>query len=327
MEVAIPYITPTEAHVNALLIQPTGWCARSCTGCYTKHFENQDKFSAYPSLWINIFRAAGQGDEGFNKLSTNQITFALDKLSIDSYKYQIMLDLAYGYFFYASKDRTTQTEFHATVHTIDDLLGYTSGLKTNKFNLEMLSISHLTEASIYNLKTLDILSSKTKINWNLTVDPTINLQKIKDSFIGVASAVDSIYLVLHKPCTGNYYPAESIAAYKDFQAFISRQYPEIQRKVIFDTCITDSEKFLSTGFGCSAGVNKFHIWPDGSVTGCPYNQRRLTPGASTVEEVIKNIYQVNQIYREFDSCKIPNHLDNNNPWVVQRHKPYLQILD
>ncbi len=337
MLVSVPYITPTEARINALFIQPSGWCARECFGCYTKGFTKED---LDPFLLTGFINSLVNPE---SKVSINQLTIAIDKLPADFNKASFMYSI-----FNAAINIRNKVENHITVHTVGDFLEYRQnqtvisnylwGFDTEAsidkkfFNgpkdwpwFKVVSISHINPSDIFYLKRFRKFVTN-HINWNLTIDPTVNLEKIKESFSTVAQEVDSIYLVLHKPSTGYRYNLEVLEKHQDFIRFIRTQSLDIQKKVNIDGCIKDSKKFLSTGYGCSSNISRFQIWPDGSVTGCPYNQTRITPPAFTIEGIIKNIYQASRHY-EFNSCRIPEHLDPTNKRILLRDKPYLEIID
>jgi hypothetical protein len=346
MLVAVPQINPHFAHVNALFLQPTPWCSRNCNGCYVKGFEDINGVKvSQAQLFKDILKVINRvSPEGNSPVTTtllaNQVTFALDRRPVDSNsvhmdnshlvvrnKRDIMMDLFRE--FIEAKRVSTGGEFHVTVHTLSDLMEYwLYGLVRWPYTslpLDMISISHINHGEVLAIDKLRTHIAPL-VNWNLTIDPVMNMDTIKKTFPIIAEHIDSIYLVLHKPSTGQRFNPEAFEAHQDFLRFIRTQPQSIQDKVHVDGCITDSRKFLATGYGCSSNVSRFQVWPDGSVTGCAYNQNRVTPGADNLTELLKNLTQASKVY-EFDRCKIPVHLDPQNGNVRKRSNHYLEIIE
>jgi hypothetical protein len=92
--------------------------------------------------------------------------------------------------------------------------------------------------------------------------------------------IDSIYLLVKKLGTG-----------QEFY-FLPPQY----KKVYTDICLHHLQDN-----NCNANISKFQVWPDGSVSGCPYQQKSDTPEALTAEEVVGNIISSAR-ERNFERC-------------------------
>lgn len=332
MLVAATHITRYYAYVNALFIQPTEHCARNCNGCYVKGFvsEGEGHRELIPNLVLEHVNVPN------GTIRANQVTIALDKKPDDAaaynsaaYSMQLVWHNAL-----AVKDQWIGGELHFTAHTIGDFLSYVVPPPRlyesfpiywdQLHKIDMLSVSHLDASSVAMLQQLRE-NYKFGINWNLTVDPSVNLEKIKNSVEVIAPHVDTIYLVLHKPSTGMKFDPETFIAHQNFLSYIKTLPEAIQKKVHVDGCISDSKKFLDTGYGCSSNVSRFQVWPDGSVTGCAYNQKRLTGRAGDASEVLQNILTVSKLY-EFDTCKIPELIDSKHPAIVAKKHKYLEIL-
>lgn len=319
-EVVVPIITNSALHLNALLIQPTSFCALNCEGCYAKNFKN----ASHQTL-MNFVASLSNPKY---PVRANQITMAVDVLpkSNDSYEFEVLTDF-FKYFHFAARSNTLQTEYHITVNHINNLKTYLDYLEYHEVALsyfQMISVSNLT----------DIPKSwkhKTHWNWNLTLFPSdypdiskINTQETKDWFVSQLNKVDSCYLVLHKPSTGDKVGLHSFKIFIEFKKMIDSLLPEQRAKVNFDTCFTDSQKYLSTNRGCSANVSKFQIWPDGSVTGCPYKQTPDTPSAKNLQEIFANFVLAKNKYN-FNSCNIPDAIyQEQNP--TNKYNP-LRIME
>lgn len=328
--ISAPYITQQMSAFNALFIQPTPWCARNCNGCYVKGFEKLQGISDSNFVLMgDIISEIGRS------IQVNQVTFALDKKPVPAYTSGPMsvnspatqMQALADYFMGRLQTCESDTEFHMTVHTVSDLHEYGFHHRTYSYpkKLHMLSISHINEKDVSTFTYIRETIAQS-INWNLTIDPSVNLKHIKSTFHHVAMHVDTIYLVLHKPSTGKLFDPEAFEMHQDFVRFIKTLPDYIQKKVHIDGCIHDSYKFIRTGYGCSSNVSRFQVWPDGSVTGCAYNQNRVTPPAETMHDLHYNFWLASKKY-EFDKCKIPNHLEPKHPRVTSRHKHYLEIIE
>lgn len=347
MLVAAPHIGPNKAFINALFVQPTTFCGLNCNGCYVKGFEKQNNFSdsgrSVAGYWWNFFTFLNRKEglsTGIGTLNCNQITFALDSFSNNENYNLDLISIAQAFFSMKPKLLTSINlvdgcEYHATTHNIGTFLGYINNRSIkgqvlahqNKI-LDMLSISSIFPDELYHIEHMR--SFVESINWNLTIDPKVNLDKVKGYFKEVATGVDTIYLVLHKPSTGQRFDPEAFEAHQDFIKFIRTMPIDIQKKVTIDGCVSDSKRFLDAGYGCSSNVSRFQVWPDGSVSGCPYSQTRVTGPTSFNNSneffngILMNIYQASKVY-EFNKCKIPSHLDPNNPRVNPKH--HLEIIE
>lgn len=332
MLVAVPQINHAFAHVNALFLQPTPWCARHCNNCYVKGFEQKNGNEVSP-VFTEILDLVNQPEVSNPKrLLANQITLALDKRPLkpvnirmdgshSSIFFKRELMLRYFEKFLIAKSKSIGGEFHVTVHTINDLFDYWQS-QTNRIMIDMVSLSTIDSKEISCFQDIRSIIAP-HINWNLTADPSLKLDK--ENFYQIAEAVDSIYLVLHKPSTGQHLDIHAFERYQELLQLIKIQPESIQNKVHIDGCLSDSRKFLSTGYGCSSNVSRFQVWPDGSVSGCAYNQERVTPAANNLSELLKNLTQASKVY-EFNKCKIPHYLNPNNQHVQNRTNHYLEII-
>lgn len=59
--------------------------------------------------------------------------------------------------------------------------------------------------------------------------------------------------------------------------------------ISIDRCLDDIIRYEIDGTTCGANISFMHVWPDGSVTGCPCKKKSNTMTAMTAENIIKNI--------------------------------------
>ncbi len=79
----------------------------------------------------------------------------------------------------------------------------------------------------------------------------------------------------------------------------------VRNKVSVDGCLQDTIKYTKTGFGCSSNVSRVQVWPDGSVTGCPYAFSSDGPIGKTAEDILDNIISARKQYDFKQKCHLP----------------------
>ncbi len=334
MGTRIPVTNEHELVINALFVQPTYHCAFNCEGCYVKGMEkvagilsNHDHINV---LVKTIKKFTGCStldtyDKYDGKIQANQITIALDTPPLVGEEGWAQM----RYFWESVRKipRWTKcqgiaewktTEFHLTCFsphvfmtsyhppgkTAEDFFHYETDWK----HWDVISFSHLTQADIPFLAQMKNIRPNVERNWNLTAFNEDWTKAHLAYFKIIAEHVDRIYYVMHKPATGEPLDIKKVKTYFDNLAKIKHQLGEdFYKKVTIDGCVQDARKFRDTGFGCSSNISRFQVWPNGSVSGCPYQQSPVTSGATSVEDVIANIRQAAKRY-EFDECRIPETL-------------------
>jgi len=194
-------------------------------------------------------------------------------------------------------------ELHLTMNSIKTIDQYIDRGITQRYiaqNVDLLSFSHLSEEEVLRLK---YIRSFTRVNYNYM--PSENL----DNYKKMLSEVDMSYYLLYKTGLGRINDPRAIEKFKSGINEI-KHWAE-KDKIIIDGCVRDAVKYLSTGFGCSSNVSRIHIWPDGHVTGCPYNKDGGKP-AQNMTQIIDNIDETMEKY-EFRSCSIPRDYFSKQP--------------
>lgn len=289
---------------DAVFIQPTYGCALNCPGCYVKESVKHKQVQA--NTICDFLEWLWDG----SRVYTRQITLAVDNLPpTHNYNWHTMvktmdkcLELRQKY--------GNRTEFHMTVHSVKALIEYLGAAKKlcGYPLVDLLSISDITGTHDEWCWLSVARDSGQKINWNYTVPTSIDgldggYTELNRFYMAI-NCVDTVHLVLHKPGLGESYTSEVIEAYKKFLRVLNNNLnPEQKTKIIVDGCVRDSYNFVTKGYGCGANTRKIHLWPDGHVSGCPYNTRGGSP-AYTLKEIIENVYDATTAY-EFTDCQIP----------------------
>lgn len=281
--------------LDALFIQPTFACALDCRGCYVKESTKGSQLSKSElakfvySLWTD------------KRVLVSAITIAVDNIpKFDQVSKDIMVNTL-GIALKRASDNPGQIELNVTMNSPDTLHQYAdAGISplTIFKNCDLVSFSHIKGTDITQLKELRA-EGKAKLNYNYTHS---NQEKII-RYLHTLQHVDMSYYVLHKAGLGKTNDPEAIKVFKEGLLAMKDWPQDIKNKVVVDRCVQDAFSYVKTGFGCNANVSRMQVWPDGHVTGCPYNKDGGKP-ASTMNDIYNNIIEVGKEY-EFNRCTIP----------------------
>jgi hypothetical protein len=247
---------------------------------------------------------------GRNNFSVKQISISIDDIPLhwdERESIHIEMQAQFNDFLRLSRSRR-ETEIHITACDINTLSKY--GELNNYFeNFEVVSLSNISDQDIENLKKYFI---NEHINYNHLCPDIVNSYTIREQIehiIEVAEVVDTIYIIVRKRPTGKEFtPEEEASNISRLQQDLSyirtilAKVPEsVRRKINIDTCIEDVIRGRRTGSGCSANVSKFQVWPDGTVSGCPYAFSGCGKIAKSAEDILRNIELAKSNY-EYETC-------------------------
>jgi hypothetical protein len=325
------HLSPTElakgpVKLNAIFFQPTRWCRQNCKGCYVKDHANTGKHLEVDE-WFRIFKYfyIGPGE-------AKQITISLDTPPIPDSNSEAKKAL-YMYHLFdliipeieIYKDTNAAScnfppEVHVTTYslsTLKDYLGNGVDNMRRTRNLDMVSISHIDPNKTSDIDCLRELCRFTHVNYNLMTPPVVSSENIKDHLERInriAQYVHSIYFVLHKSPIGK--ERSDLIQLQDksnmrrdltFLNTLRKFLPDdVKKKIVDDGCLRDVVDHRATRvLGCASNVSRFQVWPDGSVTGCPYAFASSSPGGRRLESVLDNIRKERDNY-DFDKCHLPD---------------------
>lgn len=308
-----------KVEVNALFLQPTRWCMNNCKDCYVKaHYQHQEEHIPfdYYTNWHEQYKLIEWFALGLFNCHANQITVSLDVKPNEGYKHDAMQALFIYLHYLSLLERVA--ELHITVHNEDSLKSYiySAELLPEELKFDMISFSS------WNCeKHIRPEFQEMNINYNHLCPTDVNssnIQKYINHITEVGQYVKSIYMMTRKRPTGcNFSKEQQVDNINRLQqdmsyikTIINKVPADVKRKIHIDTCIEDVIRSSRTTTGCSCNISKFQIWPDGTVSGCPYAYRGVGETKGTSKGILENIRMARLNY-EFTECHLKrsyNHL-------------------
>lgn len=320
-----------EINLNAIFLQPTRWCYNNCKDCYVKEHDTGNESYIQIEEWDKIFKYfyIGPGQ-------VNQITISLDspppisQLTNKKYLYHFRYMIEFfrqitstllGEFGVNSEKKYPQ--IHFTVRDIKTFQRYCFETHCNEFDI-LSKIDMLTLSNIDSIKDIEYYKNyRYHINYNYNLMTPINMSsqtitKELERIEEIAKKVDNIYFIMRKtsvgkPCTdliqlqNQSYMKKDLIFLNTLKKYLS---PYAKAKITEDGCLRDIINHRKTGFGCSSNVSRFQIWPDGSVTGCPYAYKSTGAGGQRLENILDNIKEERNKYDFEDICHLPKTYDS-----------------
>lgn len=208
-------------------------------------------------------------------------------------------------------------ELHFTYHSLQTLCKYQNALGIDLVgplsNLNVVSFSHLTENDI---GMLSHIANEVHVNYNHLIPSNVtsfNIDKYVERMTRIGEIVDSIYLVIFKRPVGR--DQKHVVGIGDrarmqgdisyIQTMLGRLPEHVRSKTHIDGCLQDTVQFQRTGFGCSSNVSRIQVWPDGSVSGCPYAFAGNTAPAYSFQDLLDNITEARREY-DWTRCHLPD---------------------
>jgi len=245
-----------------------------------------------------------------NKAWANQLTISMDVVprignSVHLLRFARYLEeelLAPG-----ALEREERPEVHLTLRNLLSAQAYRFNGQHSLFeNVDVVTVSNgcsldtpFKENKLVKFLNRNFMLDISSIGWNSS---TTNMQV--DLISRTLEVYDHVYMLLNKTPIGKPVDLDIhkkyLAKYQEVYTLLSNSLGD---KISRDTCVDDSEKFIKTGFGCSSNVSKFQVWPDGTVSGCPYAIRGHGKVAVVAEDILDNIRQARKV-QDFSECYI-----------------------
>ena len=252
--------TPGIVSVDHVIWQPEFKCVSNCKGCYLKNSKVTQGITLHTDIIDLIFQQ--------HTVTCSQFTISLD--SFYRKPEQLVKTLKDLWSFYETKNPSIN--LCLTVQNYASLLKWTQAF--NMQTLEFLKpVTILSLSSMPNTKSLcqNVLATCRKTNTILNYNKVIfsDVSNDKHFHIGCHYA-DQVYIVLHKKALGGINSKSMINLWAIAAKIAIR---ETKGQVIFDQCVLDSMYYKDSK--CSAGIRKVAVWPDNTVSGCPYDTEHI----------------------------------------------------
>lgn len=266
-------ITNEEIFIDNLILETSG-CARDCKNCYVKAHSRSGK-DLKPDTWFKLYWTFLMSA----RHSANQISISVNDRT-DNKRNAIDEILTLNR---ALRNNKTgkNTRLHLTLFSPSTILQYTNLTLEHFALVDSIYFSNIQEEEADIIADLRTLNKNLEIGWNALLTHNQTVPKYID-------IVDSIHWVFNKSGE-SYYPA-----------FYQRANGV---KTTTDACNDDYFNWKKDWHNttCSANISKFTVWPDGSVSGCPYAKQSNTGPATTCEGILKNIVKASEQYG-FNDC-------------------------
>lgn len=305
--------TLNTRHVDNLFIQPTMWCAFNCIDCYVKA-------SSVSSLAIPLkFWQALMHSYIFqkNECYANQITISIDSLpKNNSLQKDYMKNVfdTYSALAVQAQSFLEKPELHITIHDINVLnQDYKAlDLLSIKRVFDLISFSWITMEDIPMIQ--EIRKTKTLVNWNCMPNG-ISAERLANKLTELAPHLDQIYLILNKDPIGKSGSMEigkhKMKYYTDIAGFLMKNLAtDVKAKIQIDGCVQIASKYQTSNLGCSSNISRVQVWPDGTVSGCPYAGSTIGKRPELFEDLLENISRSRKQY-DFKKCHLPQNYKDN----------------
>lgn len=279
-------------HIDHVMYQPQFKCLAGCKGCYIGG-SNVATYEGEINTEVLDLIDAG-------KLTCEQFTVSLDTL------YQIPESLV------KTLERIwyelpTDIELCITAQNISSVQRYMTAMKLNLEQfLGPLTILSLSNMPVQGKKCQEIREVCDKmgtiINYNKCISG--DMSDVRSFRIGCRNA-HQVYLVLFKEKLGGQQNPEMVKWLIKAQQIALEENQNVE----MDHCFKDALTHNKSGRKCGAGISKVAIWPDGGVSGCPYDTNRVGCSSAgkrkTTWESLQDII-VNRKDHPMDHCTIAN---------------------
>lgn len=267
--------------ISHIMWQPIFKCKATCKGCYVRESESS-KYNGplRADILDYIFKD--------KKVDCEQLTISLDTLYSFSDVQDLVQKLKDLWKLYREGEKTVfggEKSFSKEDRylpelcvTVQNMNALTLWLQQLEMSLEQfmypLTVLSLSQLPVQGKVCLPLVEEAEKnnviLNYNKVVTEKTASQKGFEMGVRYAHRT---YLALHKNPLGEEQNPDAPQYIEDAIQAADEQH---RNKITVDVCITDALiKTRKEEHACSAGISKVHVWPDGSVTGCPYDSHHI----------------------------------------------------
>jgi hypothetical protein len=272
-------ITDSEIHIDTLILEGLS-CARQCPGCYFHAHQLKESISKWAiEELFDLFLHSEEPN-----YSTNQISISVNE-PVNSRDKTFISSLLISIFSFRRDCMAKPTHIHLTMYSPFTIRLY-KYIELKQFAVvDAIYFSNIQEEEVEIISELKRLNPKIEIGWNCRIGTALSLGLSEKA----EELIDIIYYVMDKSKKIDKGCSVSFSA---------------RRKIehLKDVCSIDYTNWRTKSISsCSANISKFTIWPDGSVSGCPYTKQSNTGPASDYNGILQNIVKASKCY-DFNNC-------------------------
>lgn len=268
-------ISKDSLSIQHIMWQPIFKCIMGCRGCYVAESPSSKYRGRFVSEIVDLVFQS-------ETVNCEQFTISLDSLSEPHD--DLVLTLKWLWWFYSqgkdcgcatvtrkSLNQKDLPELCVTVKNIQTLQQWARwvGMSMVEF-LKPLTLVSLSKfpASAGGAQGFQRTTQHTKtvLNYNHLAKDNHKQASTDNGY----KYSDQVYMVFMKKPLGEEQNPAGYDTLLDNTAAAVAQRGSFS-DVHVDQCIKDAGKYNKTGLTCGASIHKVHVWPDGSVTGCPYD--------------------------------------------------------
>ncbi|MHA1692560.1 MAG: hypothetical protein ACTSU7_13130 [Candidatus Heimdallarchaeaceae archaeon] len=286
---------------NTLFIQLAKSCSRNCRNCYVKaHVGNE---SSIISIGVLLDIMTNR-----KKYSFNQITLSVNDATDDELEPLVAVvkkieNRLNEHDRYVDKTLLTAKSLHISLRNAEVFKKlYLSD--SNRILGITDSFSFSEPSSVKDIKKFCLYSPVWGFNLNYMIPQSLDYRRIMneiDTLKKYEKDYKQIYCIIEK-LPMEHKDSETIKQEQErlkkemyfINTLFESEHQNLVSKCLVDGCLMINKKNADNPHnikGCGAGVSSFHLWPDGSVSGCPYAKNSNTPPAKTADKVFSNLKQ------------------------------------
>jgi len=304
---------------NALFVQLSKECKYQCKNCYVlNHVGNPSGVLPFEVLEDLITNK--------ERYFFNQLTLSVNSVKNNKAEQNIIEQL-YGRLSGIKKTDLAPEVLHLTAKNLTEVDKMKSLLYTKTTDgrtlFDVVSISSFTEdADTAARKIKRLTDHGVMVNWNYLLPRNMDHTRMWKEVARIKKLIKrvrSMYLILEK-LPMEQQTEEVLEAQKHkvfmFKLMLNTLQYELSsenfKKIMVDGCFEVARKTMGVDKknwkGCASNATSFTVWPDGSVSGCPYAKVSNTGQGKTPDEVFENLKKAHdpKTYDFRSKCYLPH---------------------
>lgn len=296
--------------VNHVIFNPTFKCNVGCPTCYLTSFEKKSQTPELSSIvWMRdwIKQCLTEDQVLCNQVSISVNTNELGSMG-DLRTRSILRSLNEHQFERTDTDLNVTVSIGSWRDYIDDIIVANPTILS--LSIDSYKTLDYIPQVINDLKSLPVWTSgfKPLINLNVLANKDFDPSWISEfmrleRLYGRGPLFHHMYVVMEKPPLGREYKGSSLESMKKLTSIMP------QDRVSIDGCLTSCRDNGRVKNPCGEGINLLSVWPNGTLTGCPYATGELGRSVTTHRKFVDVVRDYRKLRltmgKDFDKCKVP----------------------